>query len=74
MTYFTPTLTIPTQNKLLRIMRNFLQHRQAMATQRHTIHALAALDNRALNDLAISRSEIYSVTYGAPGERKRSVM
>lgn len=56
---------------LATIVSDYLDARSARIEQRRTLNALSSLDNRALKDMAISRSEIVSIAYAGPGERRR---
>jgi len=54
------------------ILANFFEKRRTRLAKKQTVNALSQLDNRALKDLAICRSEIYSVAYGVSDSRRRS--
>jgi uncharacterized protein YjiS (DUF1127 family) len=51
-----------------RLFRRYLEHRN----QRRALAELKSLDPSILQDMAIDRSEITSIVYGDPKERRRS--
>ena len=53
-------------------MVEYMQHRKSQSAHRSTIRALNSLGQGALKDLAIDRTEINSIVYSAPQERRRS--
>jgi uncharacterized protein YjiS (DUF1127 family) len=52
-------------------LAGYMQHRKEQAARKRTIHALNSLGQGGLKDLAISRTEVNSIVYGAPEERRR---
>lgn len=56
----------------VRMVKEYIEKRRERQAQRQTLAALNALDNMALKDLAISRSEIYSLAYCDAEDRIRS--
>ena len=54
----------------LRRMADAIERMNIRRDQRRTAQALRALGGNTLKDLGIYRSEIDSVVYGAPGERR----
>ncbi len=53
-------------------MTSFFRKMRDARNRRQTTEALQSLDYMALKDMGIARSEIFSVVYGAPSDRKRS--
>ena len=53
------------QDFLARAVRAYIE----WTIRRATVRILGSLDDRALHDIGMSRSEIHSVVYGEPGER-----
>ncbi len=56
----------------LKTMTGFFQRMRDARNRRQTAHELQSLDHSALKDMGIGRSEIFSVVYGSPSDRKRS--
>ncbi|MEP0943848.1 MAG: DUF1127 domain-containing protein [Rhizobiaceae bacterium] len=52
------------------VILNFFKDREMRIAQRHSLRALNNLDNHALKDLAICKSEIYSVCYASSIDRR----
>lgn len=52
---------VPVIEAIADASKAFLKHRKRTAAVRATMKELSALSNRELNDLGISRGEIYSV-------------
>ncbi len=71
MTYLTTTSVSPLRISVLQLVANFLEKRREAAARRRTANALSSLNNHALKDLAINRSEILSVAYAQTQDRKR---
>lgn len=53
-------------------MTGFFQRMRDARNRRQAAHALQSLDHNALRDMGIGRSEIISVVYGSPSDRRRS--
>ena len=71
MTYLTSTSPAPLRTVVSQWVADFLEQRRETAARKKTFHALRNLNNHALKDLAINRSEIFSVAYVDNNERKR---
>jgi uncharacterized protein YjiS (DUF1127 family) len=67
MTYATQALSATLPSGFL---RRGLSAFWARNTQRATVRILRDLDDATLRDIGLSRSEIESVVYGAPGDRR----
>ena len=71
MTYLTSTSPAPLRTVVSQWVADFIERRRESVARKQTFHALRSLDNHALKDLAINRSEIFSVAYVDNNERKR---
>jgi len=71
MTYLTISSATPLRASILLVAANFFEKRREAVARKQTMLALSSLGNHALRDLAINRTEILSVAYAHPNERKR---
>lgn len=71
MTYLTSSSVSPLRISVLQLVADYFENRRQAAARRRTANALSSLNNHALKDLAINRSEILSVAYSNTNDRKR---
>ena len=74
MTYATQAISGPASPSRRHGVGGFLKKEwsafRARSAQRATVRILRGLDDGTLRDIGLSRSEIDSVVYGTPGDRR----
>jgi uncharacterized protein YjiS (DUF1127 family) len=60
----------PAMQSLASTLKSWWDAYWMMRAQRTTVMMLRALDDRSLHDIGVDRSEIDSVVYGKPGDRR----
>jgi uncharacterized protein YjiS (DUF1127 family) len=75
MTYATQALSHVPTSSASQLLGGFLKREweayRARRARRATVHALRNLDDATLRDIGLGRSEIESVVYGTPGDRRQ---
>ncbi len=61
----------PVAGAITRVAATVRRSLKKRTARRRTVAALAALDNRTLNDIGIRRGEILSTVYGTGADRLR---
>ena len=60
----------PATHGLAGTLKSWWEAYWMMRARRTTVMMLRALDDRCLHDIGVDRSEIESVVYGTPGDRR----